>query len=332
MVTLTQVKTSNALLSTSLPNLVAVFVGATSGIGEYSLKAFTKHALTPRVYIIGRSQASGDRLTAECAQLNPGGSFHFIQAEVSLISAVDAACEELRRREKHLNILFNSAGSFVSADTTDGLPQAIALGYYTRTRFILNLLPLLRAPSPSSLRRCVSTFCAGKEGPVVVSDFPGRKPPSIMAARGHAASMVSLSLAQIAREAPDVTFIHNFPGFVQTGIIDDFKGVGWAAGRLVMKAVGRFICMPNEECGARHLFLMTSGRFGSGGVRVAGIEGVKGMDGGVGSNCFSVTQEGESTGEGVVKLLEGLKKDGVQEALWSHTMGEFVRITGKEKV
>ncbi|KAF2807934.1 NAD(P)-binding protein [Mytilinidion resinicola] len=321
MVTLTQVKASNALLSTSLPNLVAVFVGATSGIGEYSLKAFAKHALAPRVYIVGRSQASGDRLTTECKQLNPGGTFNFIQAEVSLISAVDVACEEIRRRERSLNILFNSAGSLVSTDTPDGLPQAIALGYYTRTRFMLNLLPLLRAPSPSSLRRCVTTLCGGKEGAVDVSDFPGRKASSLMAARGHAGSMVSLSLARLALEAPDVAFIHNFPGMVQTAIADDLKGVGWAAGRLVMKAVGRFICMPNEECGERHLFLMTSGRFGSGGVAVEGIEGVKGMDGVVGSGCYSVTQEGESTGEKVVELLEGLKEEGVQAALWSHTMG-----------
>ena len=44
------------MISSSLPpNLVAVFVGTTSGIGLYTLKAFAKYALRPRVYFIGRS-------------------------------------------------------------------------------------------------------------------------------------------------------------------------------------------------------------------------------------------------------------------------------------
>jgi hypothetical protein len=52
MVSLTAVKASNELLDSTLPNLVAVFVGGTSGIGEYSLKSFTKHTRLPRVYLL----------------------------------------------------------------------------------------------------------------------------------------------------------------------------------------------------------------------------------------------------------------------------------------
>lgn len=66
MVTLEQVRASNAEIKTRYPEgLVAVFAGATSGIGETSLREFVRHTPKPRVYIIGRSQEACDRLDAE---------------------------------------------------------------------------------------------------------------------------------------------------------------------------------------------------------------------------------------------------------------------------
>jgi hypothetical protein len=44
MVTIEQVRTSNAQIVTSLPpGLVAVFVGATNGVEEATVKQFAKH-------------------------------------------------------------------------------------------------------------------------------------------------------------------------------------------------------------------------------------------------------------------------------------------------
>ena len=39
-------------LKPRLSNFVAV--GGTSGIGEYALKAFVEHTVSPRVYLVGR--------------------------------------------------------------------------------------------------------------------------------------------------------------------------------------------------------------------------------------------------------------------------------------
>ena len=44
------------------PSLTAVFVGGTNGIGLGALRAFTKHAESPTIYIIGRSQSNLDSL------------------------------------------------------------------------------------------------------------------------------------------------------------------------------------------------------------------------------------------------------------------------------
>lgn len=111
MVSLSQVQSSNSLISSTLPpNLVAVFVGATSGIGEATLKQFAKRTVQPRVYFVGRSQDAGDRIAAECKALNPQGDFAFVKADVSLIRVVDEVCENIKNKEKAINILFLSAG------------------------------------------------------------------------------------------------------------------------------------------------------------------------------------------------------------------------------
>jgi NAD(P)-dependent dehydrogenase (short-subunit alcohol dehydrogenase family) len=100
MVSLKDVKESNSRIATDLPpGLVPVFVGATSGIGEYALKAFARYASKPRIYFVGRSQEAGARITDECKELNPGGEYIFLQGDMSLIKNVDAVCREIKSRE-----------------------------------------------------------------------------------------------------------------------------------------------------------------------------------------------------------------------------------------
>lgn len=89
---------------------MAVFVGATSGIGETTLKQFAKHAEEPKAYFVGRSQDAGSRIAAECKVLNPAGEYIFVPADVSLIRVVDQVCKEIGEKEKVINILLLSAG------------------------------------------------------------------------------------------------------------------------------------------------------------------------------------------------------------------------------
>ena len=80
---------SNALISTTFPSLTALFVGATSGIGESTLKCFVKNANTPTIYFVGRSEKAGERIVRELEGLNAGGRYEFIQADVGLLGVVD---------------------------------------------------------------------------------------------------------------------------------------------------------------------------------------------------------------------------------------------------
>lgn len=115
MVSLEQIRASNAKVATTLrPGLVAIFVGGTSGIGETSLKQFAKNASKPRIYFIGRSKQSGDRIRAELTKLNPGGEYIFVSLDVSLLRSVDDFCRDIKTKEPSINLLVLSTGTMIS--------------------------------------------------------------------------------------------------------------------------------------------------------------------------------------------------------------------------
>jgi short-subunit dehydrogenase len=119
VVPLPSVQSSNSHVATTFPNgLVAVFVGATAGIGEYSLIEFAKNCPKSRIYFVGRSEASGVRVKAECDKLNPQGSCTFIKTDVSLIKNVDEVCREIKSKERSINLLFQTQGTL---DFTSGM-------------------------------------------------------------------------------------------------------------------------------------------------------------------------------------------------------------------
>ncbi|KAJ5460610.1 Short-chain dehydrogenase/reductase SDR [Penicillium daleae] len=339
MVTLTDVQSSNAQIATALPpGLVAVFVGATNGIGETSLREFARYARQPRVYFVGRSQEAGDRIAAECRALNPEGEFIFIKADVSLLKSVDEVCREIASKERCINLLFLTCGSALShVDTSEGLHIFMALAYYARTRFILNLLPLLRqAPS---LRRVVTVLAAGHEGPIDADDFQSRNVP-LRNVRGHNVSMTDLMLEHMATLAPEVSFVHDYPGPVKSGFGRETNSVLMKVAITIFKIVGPLVYVPIRESGERHLFFATSARYPprSGGVEAVGVpvsgEGAVsgGTNGELGSGVYAVNWDGESAKPKSLQVLATMRNEGMVEQLWQHTMAEFKRVTGSESL
>lgn len=115
MVALEVIRASNRRIATDLPaGLVAVFVGATSGIGETSLKQFIKHAKAPRVYFVGRSSSAADRIEKELKAMNKEGSYTFLKCEASLLKNVDETCRAIARLEKTINLVFVSTGTLIT--------------------------------------------------------------------------------------------------------------------------------------------------------------------------------------------------------------------------
>jgi NADP-dependent 3-hydroxy acid dehydrogenase YdfG len=122
MVNIKDVRKSNLAfkLSGHASGLVAVFVGATSGVGMGTLKQFAKYATAPKVYVIGRSKTGATPLLNELKALNPEATFAFIETEISLIKNVDLACDEIKSKEKKVDILFMSPG-YLSFDGRQGV-------------------------------------------------------------------------------------------------------------------------------------------------------------------------------------------------------------------
>ena len=104
MVRLDIVRKSNAGLIESHP-LVAVFVGGTSGIGEFTLRALAKthgrQGKGLRAYIVGRNAAAAEEIIANCTGLCPSGQFRFVKAgDLSLLKDVDRVCAEVTELEE----------------------------------------------------------------------------------------------------------------------------------------------------------------------------------------------------------------------------------------
>ncbi|KAL4770690.1 hypothetical protein BDW60DRAFT_223786 [Aspergillus nidulans var. acristatus] len=327
MVSLQAMLSHNAGICSSLPaGLVAVFVGATSGIGAATLKAFAKYTRVPRAYFVGRSQTAADTIIAECKALNPGGEYVFIEADISLIRTVDEVCARIKARETRLDILFLSQGtaSLERNMTPEGLHLLTALTHYSRTRFTANLLPLLE--HASCLRRVVTVGAAGFEGPINTSDFGGLQvaPRQV---RGHVATLITLGLEALARHAPSVSFVHSYPGTVDTPLT-----------RRVMSSTGAapMDWMNPTESGERHLYLLTSSRYPGrnedaglaqlNGDGVSDPDVIRGTDGKLGSGVYAVGLDGECVSMETLGFLDTLRKREMVDLAWEHTVGEFERI------
>lgn len=109
--TLTQVREWNAALKSTRPEIVALFVGGTSGIGEHTAINLAGAVEKPTIYIIGRNEAAGTRVVDAMKKANPDGIYGFKAVDMSNLRNVDEACEELKTRFKALDLLFLSAGA-----------------------------------------------------------------------------------------------------------------------------------------------------------------------------------------------------------------------------
>ncbi|OAA61509.1 NAD(P)-binding domain protein [Cordyceps fumosorosea ARSEF 2679] len=339
MVTLEDAQASNAKIATTLPSgMVAVFVGGTSGIGEHTLKRFAEHTKSPLIYLVGRSREAADRITSECARLNPDGRYIFIQSDVSLLNNVSQVCERILSETKTVNLLFQTQGGLqidtIPSGTTEGLTKAYVLPVTSRILFALSLLPALQRAS--GLRRVVSVFAAGHEGPFGADDWSGYASRHPLGARGHLASMITMAHSVLARRAPEVSFVHNFPGAVKTPFGKDATGA-MVVVRAALALLGPLLLKfrPPEESSVLQLYCATSAAFPPATGEAAGIplaEGTAvsvGSGGRPGSGSYNVGEVCERVSEGVEKRMVEARENGVEDRLWAHLVGEVKEITGK---
>lgn len=313
------------------------------------MKAFVENAASPRVYFVGRSKSAADRIIDECLALNKDSKVEFLKADVSELKEVDRVCEEILKREGRLNLLVQTQGNLIlrghdcknhprtlhwdkSPNATkvspEGIDRKFSLNYYSRMRFIINLLPLLNSATTSTphFSRTLSVLGAGHEGALnladlgLVSTFTGAR------CANHSIVMNDFMAEELAVRNPGMSFLHSSPGVVRTNIARELPLWARMGSSVLLRLLGR----TQEETGARQLFLATSGMFppllSSVETRTAaGIEMPESMDvaegsaGKVGSGAYLVDWNAEIVTKG--KFLDNYRKQGVSKTVYEHTMG-----------
>ncbi|KLP19123.1 uncharacterized protein LW94_494 [Fusarium fujikuroi] len=251
-------------------SFVAVFVGATRGIGLATLKVLIRALPNSRFYVIGRSKARFAGELALLKEYNPNATIQFVEAEVSLIKGIDDACERIMKLEKHVDLLFMSPGSLAFRGphyTEEKLDLCFALSFYIRMRLIERLIPILMQASHP---RVLSVLAGGHEGPLFINDedIGLRKKGNYTAPRAvnQVTTLHSLAFIHFASHFPKVSWMHVHPGWVATTFLSDLLqsagAVGLLAGKIVLP-VYRLVAMSEEECGRRQAGYALSGRYPS---------------------------------------------------------------------
>ncbi|KAK9414954.1 putative NAD(P)-binding domain-containing protein [Seiridium unicorne] len=126
MVSLKVVQQSNAQVANLPRGLVALFIGATSGIGESALQHFAQHAPAPRIYTVARpsTAASHEKLISSLRLSKPEGTYKLITADVSLVSEIDKVVKAVVNKETKIDFLVIIVHWFPGPVTTPGLERA----------------------------------------------------------------------------------------------------------------------------------------------------------------------------------------------------------------
>ncbi|KAH8589547.1 hypothetical protein B0O99DRAFT_523037 [Bisporella sp. PMI_857] len=340
MVSLTEVRASNAQLTGNTTPRVAVFVGATAGIGKATLTQLVASGFPLKAYVVGRDEREFQPFLSEMRNLNPGAELVFLQGQISLMAETKRLTEAILGSEHHINLLYVNMPKLlrplvilIDVETTEGLELATAVAYYSRQIFIRRLLPLLRAavsPGADSYSpRIVNILGTGTEtADLFLHDLTLKEPGhfSVSSYIAHCGTMTSSCLKRIAEEPEnqDVIIIHNHPGLVSTEIFKKSWG-----GKLDEDAAGESLHIPEDltritpqEAGERSLYVITSAKYGGNGVPMS--EGQKGGLSVKGTTRGSLLCVGDKLETLQLDLLDSLEKSGAADVIWDKT-DELIR-------
>jgi hypothetical protein len=153
--------------------------------------------------------------------------------------------------------------------------------------------------------------------------------------------MTDMMLEHIAQGAPEVSFVHDYPGPVKSGFGRETNSILMCVAIKIFKLVGPLVYIPTKESGERHLFFATSARYPPGSGAETGAIGVPvpsgdpvavGTDGGEGSGVYAVNWDGESAGPKSLEVLAKMREENMVKQVWDHTVAEFKRVTGSERL
>ena len=324
MVSYKDIQASNALINDATAPRVAVFVGGTSGIGKLTVRALVATGASVRIYLVGRksSEERTHTFIQELHALNPKADVIWTEGEVALLAETKRICEAIKGKESRIDLLFLTTGYApfgTRRETAEGLEIVQSLEYYARMLFILHLLPLLDA---AEAPKVVSVLAGGLEraGSLDLDDLDLKKPRNFgaMKAQTQYPAMNTTTLEKLADDNPNITFIHSWPGLVNTGNVrrglDPNSLMAWFVWLILEPLIGLF-ATSDEVSGQRHLFQSTSAAFGGRGVAWKGKPGINSR-GEPADGLFLVNYKCDCTANAKAVLL---LREKAQGKIWDHT-------------
>ncbi|QIX01604.1 hypothetical protein AMS68_007121 [Peltaster fructicola] len=320
-----------------LRGLVVVFIGGTGGIGESTARELFRRSTAPKAYIVGRNKDKGTRLVEKLSKLNPSGTVTFIKKDCALLSNVDEVCADIRSREHKINCLFLTAGYMTLKgrnETTEGLDRKMAVNYYSRMRYIFNLMPLLTAAAEADeLSRVITVLAAGSEGDVRLDDLDLRHNFALHACLAHCVLMSDFMMEELAKRYKGTSFSHSYPGTVKTGIANELAGPARLAVKVLYAVMSPWI-LNVQESGERHFFQITSKCYppaqrGTGIEIPEGLSTMRGSNGETGSGAYLLDWDGQSTGD--ERILKKYREQDFGRIAWDHTMQMFEQAEQRQK-
>ncbi|KAG8946187.1 hypothetical protein FRC04_012042 [Tulasnella sp. 424] len=270
MSSLSVAKASNAAY-TSTYRPTALFVGGTSGCGQGTAEAFAR-ATQGRAHILicGRNREAAEKIIAGFPK-HAESKYEFVECDATLMKNVVKASEEVKRKineadgKAKLNYLVLSQGVMTMNPfdpTSEGIDRRLALHFYSRWKFVDELLPLLeKASSDGEEARVMSILAPGVSGPIDTSDLGLKKDYSSKRARSEGTAYNDNFVAEYATRYPNMSFIHIFPGFVNTPL---FNNLPWCL-RFVFTAAGSLAARSIQDCGEYMTFALLNSAYKTGG-------------------------------------------------------------------
>ncbi|KAI4728784.1 hypothetical protein E4T49_03458 [Aureobasidium sp. EXF-10728] len=345
MVKLTTVTSANTAFIKQ-QHLTAVFVGATNGIGEFTVRELCKtHGNSGsglRIILVGRNENAARTIINACKLLCATAEFHFVQAgDISLLAHVDKACEEIKTiltatKTQSIDILIMTQGKVEFGgriDTNEGLDKSMSLLYYSRIRFTTTLLPFLTSSTLPTGAKIISVYAAGMEsqGRLYPSDLSLSSPNHYSFAnnRTHVTVMKTMFFEHLAAKHTNLSFSHIFPGLVVHKGFNDpnfpwwFK-VAWGAAKPVVRFLPMYVSA--DEIGQRVLYLCTDG-FPARGSSVKTAETAIATDGVKGGGAYSLAYTNETND--ISKFYQKLRMEKIRERVVEHTEAVFQAVEEK---
>jgi hypothetical protein len=207
--------------------------------------------------------------------------------------------------------------------TPEGLDSFISTTYYSRIRFIMQMLPLLTA-SPLA-GRVVSVYAGSFEDGTKPGEMPiGCPPPAtygVNSVRKHSSFMKTFVFEELAeKHAGQLSLTHIYPGLVEgpgfySPDMPSWFRVVW---RLLRPLAWLYMTSP-EDCGQVMLYMATPSFPAKGAATPGGLNVARSTKSELGGGAYSLGQRADDYNEKRVSY-DKVRKDDTSSIVWEHTM------------